>query len=155
MEIVTVRFTMQAEPFFHLLHLRVRSLLSMRGMLLGYSFEHRPNSRVLATAGSVMTIGLLINGCSHLKKRMSLTRESKVDYSAATSKVWRDSGRASFSPPHSRRQNETLLAGWVRFYLWLEVQERYFCLDIFRFVSRALVPVSLFIIWNCPFLLYV
>ena len=68
MEIVTVRFTLQAEPFFHLLHLRVRSLLSMRGMLLGYSFEHRPNSRVLATAGSVITIGLLINGCSHLKK---------------------------------------------------------------------------------------
>ena len=27
-------------------------------MLLGYSFEPRPNNRALATAGSVMTIGL-------------------------------------------------------------------------------------------------
>ena len=26
-------------------------------MLLGYSFEPRPNNRALATAGSVMTIG--------------------------------------------------------------------------------------------------
>ena len=37
-------------------------------MLLRCSFEPRPNSRVLATAGSVMTIGLSINGCSHSKK---------------------------------------------------------------------------------------
>ena len=77
MEIVTVRFTLPAEPFFHLFDFsalekdcinRVRSLLNMRGMLLRCSFEPRPNSRVLATAGSVMTIGLSINGCSHLKK---------------------------------------------------------------------------------------
>ena len=37
-------------------------------MLLGYSFEPRPNSRVFATADSVMTIGLSINRCSHSKK---------------------------------------------------------------------------------------
>ena len=36
---------------------RVRSLLSMRRMLLGYSFEPRPNSLALAIAGQVMTIG--------------------------------------------------------------------------------------------------
>ena len=36
----------------------VRSLLSMRGMLLGYSFQPRPNSHVLATDSSVTTIGL-------------------------------------------------------------------------------------------------
>ena len=38
---------------------RLRSLLRMRGMLLGYSFQPRPNSCALATAGSVMN-----NGCS-------------------------------------------------------------------------------------------
>ena len=36
----------------------VRFLLGMRGMLLGYSFEPGPNSRVFATASSVTTIGL-------------------------------------------------------------------------------------------------
>ena len=48
---------------------RVRSLSSMRYMLLGYSFEPRPYSRALGTAGSVMTIGLSINGCSHSKNQ--------------------------------------------------------------------------------------
>ena len=56
-------------------------------MLLGYSLEPRPNSRVLATAGSVMPIDLSINGCSHSKKKKQLTRENKVDKSAATSKA--------------------------------------------------------------------
>ena len=46
---------------------RVGSLLSMRGMLLGYNFEPRPNTRTPATTGSVMTIGLSIKRCSHLK----------------------------------------------------------------------------------------
>ena len=43
----------------------------MRYMLLGYSFEPRPytNSHALGTAGSVMTIGLSINGCSHSKNQ--------------------------------------------------------------------------------------
>ena len=41
---------------------RVRFLLSMRGILLEYSFEPRPNSRALTAASSVMTIGLLIKG---------------------------------------------------------------------------------------------
>ena len=44
---------------------RVRSWLSMRAMLLGHSFKPRPNSRALGIAGSVITIGLSINGCSH------------------------------------------------------------------------------------------
>ena len=44
---------------------QVRSLLSMLGMLVGYSFEPRPNSRVLATAGSVMIIALSLNGSSY------------------------------------------------------------------------------------------
>ena len=31
---------------------------------------------------------------------------------SVTSKVWRDEGRGSFCPPHSRRQKIALLAGW-------------------------------------------
>ena len=42
---------------------RVRYLLSMLCMLLRYSFEPRPNSRALGTAGLFLIIGLL-NGCS-------------------------------------------------------------------------------------------
>ena len=67
------------------------------------SFKPRPNSWLLATAGSVMTIGLSINGCSHSKNRFD---EREQDWlvqkfgAAATSKIWRDSGRTSFSPPH-------------------------------------------------------
>ena len=48
---------------------RVRSLLSVRCLLLGYSFKARPNIRALGTAGSVMTTRLTINGCSHSKNR--------------------------------------------------------------------------------------
>ena len=43
-------------------------------MLLGYSFDYRPNSSALGTAGSVMIIGLSINGSSHSKKP-----ENKID----------------------------------------------------------------------------
>jgi len=90
---------------------------SMRCLLLGYSFEPRPNSRALGTAGSVMSIGLLVNGCSHSKKPVwqEKTRlTSPQVQTAVTSKVWRDSGRASFSPSHSRRQKEDLFAWWVK-----------------------------------------
>ena len=48
----------------------IRSFLSMHGMLLGYSFEPRPNSRAFATEYSVKTIGLSINRCSHSKKKI-------------------------------------------------------------------------------------
>ena len=63
------------EPFVPLLDFgvlgcvnQVRSLLSMRCRLLGNSFEPRPNSRALGTAGSVMLIDLSVEGCSHSKK---------------------------------------------------------------------------------------
>ena len=46
-------------------------------MLLGYSFEPGPNSRALGTAGSVMTIGLSINGLSHAKNQFD---ERKQDW---------------------------------------------------------------------------
>ena len=38
-------------------------------MLLGYSLKPRPNSRALGMAGSVMTIGLSINGGSYSKNQ--------------------------------------------------------------------------------------
>ena len=47
---------------------RVRSFMHMHSMLLGYSFETRPDSSALATAGTVMTIGLSTNECLHSKK---------------------------------------------------------------------------------------
>ena len=98
---------------------RVRALLSMRGMLPGYSLEPRRKGGVLATACSVMNISLSINGCSRSKKEnREREREREQDCLvqkfgvAATSKVLRDSGRNSFSPPHSRRrQREALHAG--------------------------------------------
>ena len=97
---------------------QIRSLLSMHRMLLGYSFEPRPKSRMLATAGSVMTIGLSINLC--IRKKITVWREktrltSPDDWPAASSaKVGRDLGRASISPPNPRRQREALLAGWEK-----------------------------------------
>jgi len=97
---------------------QVRSWLSMCCMLLGYSFEPRPNSRALGTAGSVMLRDLSIKGCSHWKKKSSTkkkqTRLTSPEVRAAvTSKVWGDSGSTSFSPPHSRRQKEALFAGYI------------------------------------------
>jgi len=43
----------------------------MRCMLLGCSLEPRPNSHALGTVGSVMTIGLTINRCSHSKNQFN------------------------------------------------------------------------------------
>lgn len=76
---------------------RVRSLLSMRSVLLGY----RPNSSALGTAGSLVIIGFVIAWnfpalaalASFVNKRMlafekkknSLTRQNGVDYSRSSS----------------------------------------------------------------------
>ena len=43
---------------------RVTSLLSMRDVLLGYSFPARPYNRVFGRVGSFMTTGLSMNGIS-------------------------------------------------------------------------------------------
>ena len=78
--------------------------------LLGYSFEPRPSSFALGSMGSVITIGLLINGCLHLKKPVWRERtrwSSPVVQAVATSKAWSNYlGKASFSSFHSRRQKE-------------------------------------------------
>ena len=50
-------------------------------IFVGYSFQPTPNSCVLATAGSTMTIGLSINRCLQLKKKNTLTRQNKINQS--------------------------------------------------------------------------
>ena len=49
-------------------------------IFVGYSFQPRPNSCMLATAGSTMTIGLSINRCLQFKKN-TLTRQNKINQS--------------------------------------------------------------------------
>ena len=92
---------------------RVISSLSMRGMLPKYNFLPRPNSRALTTAGSVMTIRFINNRMLALEKKTVWREKTSLtiseDWAGATSKVWRDSGRASSSPPHTRRQKEALI----------------------------------------------
>ena len=48
---------------------QVRSLLSMCGIFLGYSFESRSNNHVLAIVCLVMTIDLLINRRTRTRKK--------------------------------------------------------------------------------------
>ena len=56
---------------------RVRSLLSMHGMLLGYSFEPRANSCALGTADLLMTIGLS-KMLALKKKQFAVRKESRL-----------------------------------------------------------------------------
>ena len=67
-------------------------------MLPEYCFESRPNDRALATAGSVLTIGLSIKGWSHSKnqfgERKRLTNLEAL--AVVISKAWPDAGRVSF-----------------------------------------------------------
>ena len=78
-------------------------------MLLGYSFEPRPNSRVLATVSSVMTIGLSMKGCWHSKQPgwRERTRLPSVEvWAAVTLKAWRDSDRAYLLPSSHNTQED-------------------------------------------------
>ena len=56
---------------------RVKSLLKMRGLLLGYSFEPSSNSRALAigSAGSIETTLFSINGYLHWKNQFVERRQ--------------------------------------------------------------------------------
>ena len=87
-----------------------RSLLNMRSMSLGYSFEPRPNSRALATEVLVVTIGFSLNSNKwmlHSKKPVWRERTRLTGpevWAAATSKVWRDSSRAAFLLPTQEDQ---------------------------------------------------
>ena len=99
---------------------QIRSLLSMRGMLLGNSLgltaEH-----LLLRARLRVSLYQIASTCTRInlfdKRLISLEV-----WAAVTSKVWRDSGRASFPPPRSKRQkkealfvgccNQTFLTQW-------------------------------------------
>ena len=68
----TADSTLPEKPLFRLLNFgvlekdcinQVSFLLSMRFMLLRYSFEFRPNNHVLGTEDSVMIIGVSKKGC--------------------------------------------------------------------------------------------
>ena len=99
---------------------RVRSLLSMRCMLPGYNFE--PRLKCLASVRSRRYLGfsryrglnynhrfLSLNGCLHRKKRVWRKKARLTNpevRAAAASKCWRDSGRASFSPPQWRKRKK-------------------------------------------------
>ena len=95
----------------------IRSLLSMRGMLLRYSFEPRPKGRVLVTLVLVMTIDQSINGCSYSEKKKTVWREStrltspEVWAAVRVLKGLTRSRRASFSPPNSRRSKRISARG--------------------------------------------
>ena len=58
----------------------VTYLLSMRRMLRGCTFEPRPDSRVLATAGAVMTIDIL--NSRQKRSYNKLVREKSRDTSS-------------------------------------------------------------------------
>ena len=54
-----------------------------------------------------MTVGLSMHARTRKNQFDEIQQDFKTspeNWAAATSKVWRDSGRASFSPPHSKRQ---------------------------------------------------
>ena len=52
--------------------------MSKRGTLLGRNFEPRRERRVRATAGSVMTVRLSINGCSHSKSQFDEIKKDSL-----------------------------------------------------------------------------
>ena len=62
---------------------RIRSLLNMHCMLLGYSFKPSPNSLAFGTSDPVMTIGLSISNAR--TRKTSSTRENMADWSRSMS----------------------------------------------------------------------
>ena len=62
---------------------RIRSLLNIHCMLLGYSFKPSPNSLAFGTSDSVMTIGLSISNAR--TRKTSSTRENMADWSRSMS----------------------------------------------------------------------
>ena len=62
---------------------RIRSLLNIYCMLLGYSFKPSPNSLAFGTSDPVMTIGLSISNARTPKT--SSTKENMADWSRSLS----------------------------------------------------------------------
>ena len=105
--------TLPAGSFFRLLEFgqlakdctnRVKSLLSTRGMLLGYSFEPRPNSCALGTANSA-EYDYWVFQSTGARTRKNHFDERKQGRLVQNCRLRRpQSGRASFSPPYPRRR---------------------------------------------------
>ena len=62
---------------------RIRSLLNIHCMLLGYSFKPSPNSLAFGTSDPFMTIGLSISNA--WTRKTSSTRENMADWSRSLS----------------------------------------------------------------------
>ena len=111
---ITWKSTLQALPLLHLLDfcLLVKRLYMNHGMLLGYSFKPRPNSRALDAVVSVMTIPESINRCPHSK---NLFDDRKHDWLFKSSgcRDFRDLGQnLLFSFSFKKKTKEPLLAEW-------------------------------------------
>ena len=95
--------------------IKCKLCLGMRGMLLGYSFEPRSNSRALATAGSVMTIGLSTSCRCLRSKKKNLTRETRLtspeDELQWPQKFDTVQVESPFSPPHRSTRRVSLKRG--------------------------------------------
>ena len=119
----------------------------MHSMLLGYSFQSRPNSCALATVGLVMTIGISINRRLHSKKpvwrettrltswRVWLRQPQRFDVIQAV----------SFFPSQSRRQKVALLAGWIIYNY--PPKGRWIVVDIYWDMKRSGIYLAL---WTDP-----
>lgn len=68
-----------AEPFLHLLDFGLLKRALHDSSKVFVQFLEHSNSRALATAGSVMTIGVKINKRMLALPKNSLTRENKID----------------------------------------------------------------------------
>ena len=91
--IIVVYITPRSSKAFHLLDLEY----STKIFVSGYSLEPSIISLGLGRAGSVTTVGLSINRCSH-SELTSLTRENKIDQS-------RNSGFGDFKGSMRFRQS--------------------------------------------------
>ena len=81
-------------------------------LLLGYRLKPRPNSHVLGTVGSVMTICLSINRCSHSAENQFDERERTGLTSPELQFLSCNSGRSS-SLLHTKKDLRVLLRVWL------------------------------------------
>ena len=79
-------------------------------MLLGYGFEPRRYTYALTLAGLVMIVSLSMDSLLAHEKTCLMTKtiviSPEVWASAISKACGHNSGRAYFSPPHSRRQKK-------------------------------------------------
>ena len=119
------------ESFFRLLDfsafekdytIRVRSLLTMRCMLLGFSSQHRPKAERWVEQAQLWPAAY------QLKRMLSSEKPVWRGKTRLTGPedLWHDSGKASFFlalPRSNRREKEALLTGWQS--CWLLISRKY------------------------------